>query len=96
MSSAAGVSGPFAPSTITFAFTASAFVPETTCSSAQGASTSQSIVTSSSFVMRSPPLSSVSDPPSRLCANAAATSMPFALWSATLESEIATTVAPSS
>ena len=91
MSSAAGVSGPFAPSTITFAFTSAAFSSVTTCSSAHGAKTSQSSVMSSSLVMRSPPFNSESEPPERLCANAAATSMPFALCTPPVESEIATT-----
>ena len=48
-----------------------------TCSSAHGASTSQSSSISSSFVIASPPFSSASEPPARLCANAAATSSPF-------------------
>ena len=81
ISSAAGVIGPFAPSQTICAFTWAALSPVITCSSAHGASTSQSSSSSSSFVISSAPFRPASEPVSCLCAIAAATSIPFGLCS---------------
>ncbi len=79
IASAAGVTGPFAPSQMIFALTWSALRSVMTCSSAHGARMSQSRSSSSSFVIGSAPCSPASVRCSRLCANAAGTSMPFGL-----------------
>jgi hypothetical protein len=79
-----------------FARTLSAFSPVITCSSAHGASTSQSTSSRSSFEIGSAPRSPWSDPVSALRAIAAETSMPFGLESPPEESEIAMTFAPAS
>ncbi len=89
MSSAAGVTGPFAPSTRIFAFTSVGVVlRDHLLERARREERRSRAASSSSFVMRSPPFNSVSEPPPRLCANAAAMSMPFALWMPPDESEI--------
>ena len=77
MSSAAGVTGPFAPSAIMRAFTSAAFPPWITCSSAHGASTSHSRSTSSSFEIVSAAAKPSSVPCSDLCASTDGTSSPF-------------------
>jgi hypothetical protein len=78
------------------AFTWAALSVVITCSSAHGASTSQSSSSSSSFVTASAPRKPCSVPVSRLCANAACTSIPLGLCKPAVESEIAITFAPSS
>jgi hypothetical protein len=79
ISSAAGVTGPLAPSQMIFALTCDAFSLVITCSSAHGARTSQSSRSSSSFEIVSVSRSPSSAPVSCLCAIAAATSMPASL-----------------
>ena len=96
ISSAVGVVGPFAPSQTIFAFTLSALSTVITCSSAHGASTSQSSRSSSSFVIFSVPRRPASAPVSCLWAIALSMSIPFGSWMPLTESETAITFAPSS
>src|SRR2546423_1817226 len=83
---AAGVVGPFAPSQTMCALMRSAFSTVIACSSAHGASTSQSSSRSSSCGIGAAHARPASEPVRRLCASAARTSMPLGLWSAAVES----------